>query len=140
MKPQNHIACSALIAAGLYLFFKSWQMSLACFLSGIFIDIDHIYDYSRIFEFPFKIKHFFNASYNRKHTRMTMILHSWELLVLIGILAWSTNWNPMLIGILIGSGSHIALDIISHGTRLRAYSFMWRYKVNFDKKMFFPDD
>jgi hypothetical protein len=140
MKPQYHATYSVLIAGILYLFCKSWSIALSCLISGVFIDLDHIYDYIREFGFPFKVKNFLHAVENHDISRVTLILHSWELLILIGIIAYFMNWNPWLTGTLIGFGHHLVLDKLNNGERIRAYSFMWRWENNFEfEKIFFND-
>jgi hypothetical protein len=140
MRPQYHVTYSVLISGVLYLFFKSWSMALSCFISGIFIDLDHIYDYVREFGFPFKVNNFIHAVFNHDIPTVTLILHSWEVLVLIGIIDWYMNWNLWMTGIFIGFGHHLILDKLNNGERLRAYSFIWRWKNNFEfEKIFFND-
>ena len=138
MKPQYHVASSALSAAILYMVFKSWSMALSCFLSGIFIDIDHIYDYLREFGLPFRIKDFIHAVYTAKFNRMTLFFHSWEALFLLLLTAWIMNWNPVMVGIAAGFGHHIVLDKLHTGERLLTYFFVWRWKRDFQLKLLFP--
>ncbi|MHA2038870.1 MAG: hypothetical protein ACW98X_20755 [Promethearchaeota archaeon] len=138
MKPPYHVASSALVAGILYLLFKSWSMAASCFLSGIFIDIDHIYDYVREFGIPFRFKEFIHAVYTAKLNRMTLFFHSWEVMFLILIITWLTNWNPLMVGILIGFGHHIILDKLYTGVPLRRYSFMYRRKRDFHIESLFP--
>jgi hypothetical protein len=140
MRPQYHVTYSILIAGVLYLFFKSWSMALSCFISGIFIDLDHIYDYVKEFGFPFKVKNFIHAVFNHDIPTVTLILHSWELVVLIGVITWFMNWNMWMTGILIGFGHHLILDKLNNGERLRAYSFIWRWKHNFEFEKIFLND
>lgn len=140
MKPGYHAASSALVAGILYLLFKSWSMALACFLSGIFIDIDHIYDYIKEFGFPFKVKDFVNTVYNNGISRLTFVFHSWEILLMLGIIAWFTNWNTWLAGTFIGFSHHIVLDKLNNGERLRTYSFIWRWGKQFKFEDTFPND
>jgi hypothetical protein len=115
MKPEYHVASSALVAGILYLLFKSWSMALSCFLSGILIDIDHVYDYIKEFGFPFKVKDFVNTVYNNDISRLTFAFHSWEILLMLEIIAWFTKWNPWIVGIIIGFGHHIILDKLNNG-------------------------
>jgi hypothetical protein len=131
MKPPYHVASSVLVAGILYLLFKSWSMALSCFLSGIFIDVDHIYDYLREFGFPFRVKEFLHAIYTAKLNRMTLFFHSWELMFLILIITWVTNWNSLMVGILVGFGHHIILDKLYTGVPLRRYFFIYRWKRDF---------
>ena len=126
MKPPYHVASSALVAGILYFLFKSWSMALSCFLSGILIDIDHVYDYLKEYGYPFKVKDFIRAIYTAKLTRMTLFFHSWEVILLLSIITWFTNWNPLSVGILIGFGHHMILDKLYTGVPLRRYSFIYR--------------
>jgi len=120
MKPLYHTASSALIAGLLYLFFRSWGMALGCFLSGILIDLDHIYDYIRALGFTFDVKKFVSAVRNDEIPKLTFVLHSWELVLLFGAISWLTDWD-WAAGVLIGFGHHILLDKLGNGERLRAY-------------------
>ena len=137
MKLQHHIASSTLVAGIVYLFFKSWNMALMCLLSGVLIDIDHVYDHIREFGLPFKVQHFFCALYNNELRQRTLVFHSWEVMFLLGIVAWLTSWNPWITGVLIGFGHHLVLDTLYYRERLLAFSFLWRLKNNFEFKEVF---
>lgn len=113
---------------------------MSCFLSGIFIDIDHVYDYIKEFGFPFKVRDFVHTVYNNGISRLTFVFHSWEILLLLGLIAGFTNWNPWIAGIIIGFGHHIVLDKLNNGERLRTYSFIWRWKKHFAFEATFPND
>ncbi len=139
MKLQHHIASSTLVAGIVYLFFKSWNMSLMCLLSGVLMDVDHIYDHIREFGFPFKVKHLFCASYNNEIRQRTVVFHSLEVVFLLGIVAWLTSWNPWITGVLIGFGHHLVLDKLYFRARLLSLSFLWRLKNNFEFEKLFPN-
>ncbi len=115
-------------------------MALTCFLSGVLIDLDHVYDYIRAFGYPFKVKDFFSRISNHEVPRWTIIFHSWELCFLVAMIAWFSNWNLWLLGMLIGFGHHIILDKLSNGERLKTYSFIWRWKKDFIYKSTFPNE
>jgi len=114
-------------------------MALSCFLSGIFIDIDHIYDYLREHGFTFKVKDFIHEFCSGNFNRITLFFHSWELLFLIAIIAWFTKWNPTITGVLIGFGHHLVLDTFYNGNTARAYFFIWRWKRDFKYAQIFPN-
>jgi hypothetical protein len=40
MKIEHHVAVSTLVSVNLYMIFKSWGLSIASLLIGIFIDLD----------------------------------------------------------------------------------------------------
>jgi hypothetical protein len=78
------------------------------------------------------VKDFFNAVYRDNIPRLTLIFHSWELVLIIGIIAWFNSWNPWLVGAFVGFGQHIVLDKLNNGERFRSYSFIWRWKKQFE--------
>ena len=139
MKPQYHVASSALVAGILYLFFQSWSLSLSCLLSGIFIDVDHVYDYIREVGLSFRVKDFVNAVYTNNVIRWMVIFHSWELIFLLFLISWYTSWNPWITGILFGFGHHLILDTLYIKERVWTYSFIWRWKNNFEFKTIYPN-
>ena len=138
MKPQYHVASSALIAGILYLYFKSWGMALSCLLSGILIDIDHIVDYIKAVGLPFNFMKLYNTVYSKNTIRWNLVLHSWELIFLILIIAWLTNWNPWITGILIGFSHHLILDMVFNGIKFRTYFSTWKLKKQFERETVFP--
>lgn len=131
MKPQYHAASSALIAGILYLFFKSWSMALSCFISGILIDIDHVYDFVKETGFPFEWKKMYGIICNNDITHWTIVFHSWELVFLLAISAWFTDWNPWITGVSAGFGHHVMMDVFHNEVTIPQYSFVWRLKNNF---------
>jgi hypothetical protein len=143
MKPVYHIAVSTMISGIIYTIFKSWGLATASFISGIFIDLDHIIDYLIVHGLHFDVKEF-NIFFREKrywkvtsrHLKITMIFHGWEWLIILSITAKLTNWNPLVTGVLIGFGQHIILDALNNkpnswiATFLH-YSLLWRLKNNF---------
>jgi hypothetical protein len=139
MKLEHHTAISVVIAGILYMIFKSWSLAISSLLTGILIDLDHLFDYFFIHNTRFNIKDFFDYFYEERHQKLVMIFHGWEWLILLGIIAKLTNWNPVITGILIGFVQHIILDIIFNvPTSLRAFFVLWRYKNNFESKSIYP--
>ncbi len=132
MRLHYHSAFSVTISAILYMIFKSWGLAIACFLSGIFIDLDHFIDYLRENGWPIKLKKFFQVCYKCQFDRIILLWHGWEWIVLLGIAAWLTDWNPWMTGALIGLSQHIVLDAFSNSSNLQTYSLIWRWKKNFD--------
>ena len=132
MKLSHHTALSVTISAILYLIFKSWGLALGCLISGIFIDLDHIYDYmSTRGRLSLNVKDFFRHNYESQYDRIVLFLHGWEWVVIWGIASWLTNWTPWVTGVCIGFLQHLILDTIYNGTNMRSYSLVWRWKNNF---------
>lgn len=139
MKLHHHTAFSAAISGVLYLIFKSWGMAVSCFISGIFIDLDHIIDVLREHGLPFKVKKFFEVCDKGQFDRVMLLWHGWEWIVLWGIAAWLTEWNPWVTGAFIGIGQHMILDTLYNSSNPCTYSLLWRWKKDFDFDTVFAD-
>lgn len=138
MKLEHHIAFSTIISGILYAIFKSWGLSIAAFISGIFIDLDHVVDYVIAHGLHFNVKGFFPFFYEEKHNKITLIFHGWEFLIFFAAAAWFTDFNLLVTGVLIGYGHHIVLDFFYSKASFWSYSLIWRWKNKFDSKRIFP--
>ncbi|MEW6602255.1 MAG: hypothetical protein AB1499_14885, partial [Nitrospirota bacterium] len=131
MKLHQHTAYSVIIGGILFMIFKSWAMSLACILSGIFIDLDHIIDVVREHGWHVGVKRFFYICENAQFNRIILILHGWEWLPVWAVAAWLTGWNPWITGMLLGLSQHMILDASSNSSNFSSYSLIWRCKNDF---------
>jgi hypothetical protein len=139
LKLQYHTAASITISGILYLIFKSWSLSVACCLSGIFIDIDHFIDYFREKGWSLNIKDFFRTCNESQFDRIVLIWHGWEWIVLFGISSWLTDWNPWITGMFIGISQHMMIDAVANTSNLKPYSLIWRWKKDFHFDTIFFD-
>ncbi len=105
-------------------------------MSGILIDCDHVMDYLMEFRRRLRIREFFETYRYRKQSLVWVVLHSWELLFLLGICVFLMNWNPWFVGTFIGFTQHIILDQIFNKPNKCGYFFLWRLKNDFDFKTF----
>jgi hypothetical protein len=131
MRLHHHTAISITISGFLYMIFKSWGLAAASLISGILIDLDHLFDYTYEHGQPFNIRDFFRVCHNCQFNRIFLLLHAWEWVALLGIAAWLSGWNPWVTGVLIGFGQHILLDTVHNGSGLRSYFLYWRWKNDF---------
>ncbi len=139
MKLHHHAAFSATISLFLYMIFKSWYLSIACLLSGIFIDLDHLIDYFREQGWPFRIKKFFQICDEAQFNRIILFFHGWEWVLLFMAIAWKSGWDPLVTGVAIGFGHHILLDVIYNRAGIRTYSIIWRWSKDFNFDTTFPN-
>ena len=140
MRVEHHAAVSTVFSALLLGVFHSWPLALGAFLTGVFMDVDHLLDYFFHFGLRLDVKRFFQASYERQYKRVFIILHSWEWLPGFVLLAWWTGWNPWGLGLLLGWIQHMALDQIVNRPRRMGYFLIGRYQVNFDHDLCFPQE
>lgn len=139
MKLKQHITISLFFSAFLFAVSKSWIISTSSFISGFLIDIDHVLDYFWGFRKQFSVKEFFEDHYNGKILFIMVIFHSWELLALLNIYAFTMSWNPWIIGITIGFTQHVVLDQIFNNPNTWWFFFFWRLNNGFDVKRMSPN-
>ena len=138
MKLEHHLAASTIISVVLYAIFKSWGLTISSFVTGIFIDLDHVIDYFGEHGLRFNTKDFFLFFYAEKHRKITMIFHGWELLVILVVIAKLTNWEPWVTGVLIGYGQHMIFDYFYSRTTFATYSLLWKWKNKFNSEVLYP--
>lgn len=137
MTLKQHTVGSAITSAVFFAFTKSWEGTLTCFLSGIFIDLDHVLDfwlvrrkisvtYREVVEFCFD-----------REGKIYLFLHSYELLAVLWAAFFMLGMPPVLGGIASGMSVHTALDQIVNPVYPLAYFFFYRLKMGFPKALFF---
>ena len=131
MKPHYHVAFSTVIAAVLYLIFKSWALSLSCLISGIFIDLDHVIDYIREHGLTLNASKFSHNFHSGQFDKMYLIFHAWECLFVLAFISWLYDWNPWITGVLIGFSQHILLDAFNNTRNFKSYSLLWEMEKRF---------
>lgn len=140
MKIEHHITVSTIVSVILYMIYKSWGLSIASLLTGIFIDLDHIIDYLIAHGSRIHPREFLLYFYKEKHRKITLLFHAWEWLLCLSIMTVFTEFNPWISGACVGYGHHIIADYIYSKTSFRSYSFFWRWKNRFDSSIIFPRD
>ena len=138
MKLEQHAASSLIVSAALYALFKSWPLTACSFIAGVFVDVDHLVDYVAEHGARPDLGLFFRTCYDRKLKRAILLFHGWEWLILCGVGAWASGWNPWITGTALGFGQHMLLDQLSNGPSTLGYSFLWRLSVKFDHQTAFP--
>jgi len=138
MKVEHHIAFSAAVSGSLYAAGGSWQMAVAAFVTGFAIDCDHCGDYLVEFGVRSNWRNFFRSFYEGYYTRIYIPFHSWELLFLLGVVAYLSEWNQWVVGVLLGAVQHMIVDQFSNGAAGLGYSFLWRWFGGFEPNRSFP--
>lgn len=138
MDIYKHAAVSFTVSALLLIIFKKVQMSIACLLTGILIDLDHLFDYFVNRELrdklgylrhPRKLLKFLLIYYNKTKPAYKVYkpLHSVELLFPIALLYTFGVWSEIATGMLIGFVLHLIMDVLPLG---HIGSISMIYKVN----------
>lgn len=131
MRPSVHAIAS--ISGGIILWqgCHSWQAGLISVLAGFFIDLDHFFDYIIAGERSWKIKDFLHFYHTFKEPHIYVPLHAWELVPILGALAWAGFWPAWLGGTAFGMGHHLLLDQIGNGFKWNGYILTHRLLSGF---------
>lgn len=113
---------------------KSKKQILILFLVTIFVDLDHLIDYFKYFGFNLSILDFLSGEYFVVTHRAFTLLHAWEWLLILAILARYRGWNSLYAALFFGLLPHIIFDSIVTG-RPWFYSIIFRIYRGF----YFPD-
>jgi hypothetical protein len=136
MSPGGHLVTTALACAGVYAGTENLALTAGLAAGGFLIDVDHAVDYV-LFERQRDLRpgSFLRYYLEGKVQRVVLVLHSYELLVLLAALAWLTH-AEWLWGWVFGMLLHLPLDIIFNGKfasggLVHFYSFIVRARAGF---------
>lgn len=131
MRTTAHICASSAAAGAAYALTGSAGLSVSCLLSGVLLDVDHVVDFFLLADEPFTFKGFFSWCHEMRWTRIYLVLHSYELYLLL-LLAAGLFPGPALTGVLLGMGLHLLMDQAGNRALNKWFYFMtFRYRSGF---------
>jgi len=135
MKISQHIAAGVAGSVPLYWLTGSGETTLAFILSNSLIDIDHFFDYWHDHGFHLSWKKFYQACTRADFIHFIVVLHSFEILFLVGLILFlsrETVFYSYILGILAGFSFHLAFDMAANkGIKVRYYWLFNRYRKKF---------
>jgi hypothetical protein len=142
IKLAHHVAISLAVSGILYLFFRSVMISVWTFIGGTLVDFDHLYDYVRHPHrdalYHFNVREFFNVTEGNRLVNVYVLLHSWELVVVLLIAGWLyPAAGLILVPLAFGFAIHFFLDAATNPTSIECYSFVARLFHRFSGKYFY---
>ena len=136
MSPGGHLVTTALACGAVYAATGSAPLTAGLAAGGFLIDVDHVIDYVAFDRRRDLRPAAFLRYYFEGRVRYTvLLLHSYELAVLLALLAWATQW-PWLWGWVLGMALHLPLDVVFNGRLVPGglvgfYSFACRWRAGF---------
>lgn len=119
-------------------FTNSAYIAVVTLLSGVFIDLDHWFDYFvHAGKIKIDVKDFFDKCNNTEFNRYFLFLHSYEFIVVLLIMAFVCK-TAILIGLSLGFGSHMLVDTLNWPKGAICYSLIYRIAVRFEGEKIFP--
>lgn len=144
----THIILSLLIGFTIWKkIHKHFSVFIVALLGGVFIDLDHLFDYFLAFGTKFNLTYFTSGYQFLKSDKIYIPLHSWEIVIICFLLFLFfsyfknfmnfTNLITLKTLLLVFSLSlflHLSFDTISNELPISSYSFIKRYNANFELK------
>jgi hypothetical protein len=114
--------------------------ALVTFFTGVFIDIDHFFDYFYNEGFNLNPKSFLTSAYCLDAPKVYLFFHSYELLIPVVLYGWITGHVMLAWAVGTGMLTHILADQLWNPVTGRAYFLTCRLYHNFSSEMFFRHD
>ena len=139
MQVPKHVIASVVVSALVWWWLRSSAAALACFLTGVFIDLDHIVDFLYNSRRHFRFHRFFAAFEFEVLENIFVFLHSWEfaLVWLALLLCVPDVRQPVALGLFIGFVTHLALDNLFNRHSRWAYFLLYRLRHGFAGKYYY---
>lgn len=131
MEPQRHLLTSVILAGAAWPLTCDWSLTAGIVAGGIAIDLDHLPEVWRVgwyrtwSEFRFLLDH-------QLHARLFLLLHSWEIYLLVLLTTARLAVPGWLIGLALGGLLHLVCDQATNPVNARAYFLAYRLAVAFD--------
>ena len=126
MDTKGHAVLSAALGTVVWGTTQSVPAAIATFSVGVFLDADHIVELYNWY-----------GKNNRK--RWYVILHSWEYFVLMACIYAFGFTHPILLGLIVGHGSHLISDsIVNNSVHKLGYFLTFRFANRFDISVLVP--
>ena len=136
-----HLFLTGLVAGCFFWHYRDWRLIAVAFFFGIFIDIDHLFDYFVEFGFDFRLWRFFDASeYIKPEGTVYVLFHGWEFIFVFAVVSYligrKFKIKGLVLTVILAYGLHLFWDHVSFAHHWLSYSFIYRAWFNFGKIAF----
>ena len=132
MKPVQHVILSTGVSVLFWLWLKSLPATIVCFLSGIFIDIDHHLEYWFVKKkFPWNYRELEKYCCEEFLERIYLIFHAYEWLVLLWAAIYIFDLDVVWVGLGVGLTTHLIADVLCNPIQPLGYSIIFRASRGF---------
>jgi len=117
------------------MYFRSAAAAFTCFLGGVLIDADHLFDYYANNGFTLKARNIYDACCGATGLKkLYLILHSYELLTIFWMVICVMSLGDLWIALAIGMTQHIVVDTMTNPLNPFGYMLTYRIKKGFKKE------
>jgi len=141
MKPSKHVAISLGVSLVFWFWTRHFQATVACFLSGIFIDLDHHLDYWLVKkEIPWNYKKLVEFCTGLTQKPIYLFFHAYEWLTVLWLTIWWLKLDVIWIGLAVGLTSHLVCDQFANPLKPFTYFLTYRIINKFERRKLFDEN
>ena len=123
MKPHYHFIATLAISGILYGYYRCLSCGVISFIAGFLIDIDHVIDYYLHQGINLNLRRFLRFCYEHQFEYLSVIFHSFELLIILWGAIAVLKLGPFWISIAIGMSQHMLFDLVLNAKELKTHYF-----------------
>lgn len=140
MSPTYHVLVSAAAAAATAHWTQSPEAGIGCFLSGIFIDVDHHIEYFLDKKkFPVDYQDLVKFCSHHQNGKLFLFFHSYESLLLLWFMIYIGQLGVIWSGVALGLTLHLVCDQFTNPLKPLSYFLSYRIFCNFERKQLFSE-
>ena len=138
MSPAVHFVTSLVGAGIVYGMFGSFISAVIFIVSGVLLDLDHVFDYIREHHLKsFSIKRLFETCDEDDFEKIVLIFHSYEFLFILWIVITIFKLGIFWIALALGMTMHLVLDQLRNNVFALTYFLTYRWMKKFDMEHIF---
>lgn len=132
-----HFLLSIIAGAVVGYFTHNWWAIPIALISGVLVDVDHLFDYFKFVRFRrFDLKEFTAAKYFDYSGKVYLPLHVFELAITLAIIGYFTAIHWLFYSLTLSLIFHLIFDTISNKPIWPTYFLTFRIAKNFNYKSF----
>jgi len=130
-----HLVVAGFSGLVIYFYSKNLVLGASTFTLSMFLDGDHLVDYSlylKKFKKSFSFSEFLSGSYFKEWGKFITPFHSWEVAI-FGLILFLTSNSHIGFAIFLALTGHYLTDFITNDVNKKAYFLLYRAKNGFKK-------
>lgn len=126
---------SGVISAFVWIHFRSFGCAALSFLTGVLIDLDHLFDYFTTYRFTLSFRRIYCACSRARFKRLYLLVHSYEIVILLWIAIYVFSLSNAWKAVAIGMTQHLVFDQLTNPLKRYGYFLTYRVLHGFRKEM-----
>lgn len=127
----GHLVLSLAAGYVCYRLYKRGSSWILALLSGFLVDLDHFLDYFVLRGLRFDLRDFISSRYYHDTNQVYILLHSWELVLLLGVLSIFSKKKYIFCPLALGLALHLVWDHLTNPAYWYTYTLIGRCVQDF---------